>query len=149
MGVPRVSWPSLMCLHSLWSLLLQEARHWPCTGPFNRCGTGLCRKPDTVHVGPVGVLALPPDVDTRELAAMVADAQEFATEWAELRAVLQNRLHGRCLRSPLQVSSFCLTSGVFHLIKLDVVMLKVWLHRCCLCLDMLPTFEKQGLSTSF
>ena len=94
------------------SLLLPLALDLACTGRSNRCSTGLYRKPDTVHVGPVGVLALPPDVDTRELAAMVADAQEFATEWAELRAVLQNRLHGRCLRSPLQASSCCLTSGV-------------------------------------
>lgn len=109
MWAPCVSWLSLMCLQSL-----EEPSAAPCTAPYSdpctgpciKFCTGPCRKPDTVHVGPVGVLALHPDVDTRELAAMIADAQEFATEWAELRAVLQNRLHGRCLRSPLQVSIF-------------------------------------------
>ena len=96
-----------MILLGLFALPFMSLRlcplHGPCT--FNKCCTGICRNPDTVHVGPVGVLALHPDVGTRQLAAMIADAQEFASEWAELRAVLQNRLHGRCLRSPLQVSS--------------------------------------------
>ena len=59
-------------------------------------------------MGAAGVLAIPADVDSGQVLAMIGDAREFAAEWAELRAVLRNRLHGYCLRAPLKVG--CLPS---------------------------------------
>lgn len=56
-----------------------------------------------MHVGPVGVLALPPNVTRPMLEAMLADAREFVADWLEMRPVFQHRLFGQCLRAPLQV----------------------------------------------
>ncbi|PRW44334.1 DNA annealing helicase and endonuclease ZRANB3 [Chlorella sorokiniana] len=52
-------------------------------------------------VGTVGVLALDGHVTPARLAAMLAEAREFAAEWRELRGLHQARLQGRVLRVPL------------------------------------------------
>ena len=52
-------------------------------------------------VGGVGVLALDGHVTAPRLAAMLAEAREFAAEWRELRGLHQARLQGRVLRAPL------------------------------------------------
>ena len=54
------------------------------------------------HVGAAGVLALDTGVTRVQAAGWIAEAREFAAEWAELRAVFQSRLFGVCVRSPLQ-----------------------------------------------
>ena len=63
----------------------------------------LCRTADSVHVGPAGVLALPPHITRTMLQAMLAEARDFVAEWQEMRPVFQHRLFGQCLRPPLQV----------------------------------------------
>ena len=50
----------------------------------------------------VGVLALDRQLSAAKLAAMLAEARDFAAEWRELRGLHQSRLHGRVLRVPLQ-----------------------------------------------
>lgn len=52
-------------------------------------------------VGGVGVLALDSQISPARLAAMLAEAREFAAEWRELRGLHQTRLQGRVLRVPL------------------------------------------------
>ncbi|KAL4428086.1 hypothetical protein ABPG75_002175 [Micractinium tetrahymenae] len=53
-------------------------------------------------VGGIGVLALDRHISAARLAAMLAEAREFAAEWRELRGLHQSRLQGRVLRVPLQ-----------------------------------------------
>ncbi|DBA70641.1 TPA: hypothetical protein ACH3X2_012024 [Trebouxia sp. C0005] len=60
------------------------------------------RSASSVHVGPVGVLALPAHVTRPVLEVMLSDAREFVAEWLEMRPVFQHRLFGQCLRPPLQ-----------------------------------------------
>ena len=62
-----------------------------------------CRTADSVHVGPAGVLALPPHITRPILEAMLTEARDFVAEWQEMRPVFQHRLFGQCLRPPLQV----------------------------------------------
>ena len=62
------------------------------------------RKEDKVHFGQAGLLALPGWVTAPVLAQWLQEARDFAAEWVELRALHQNKLCGRCLRAPLQVS---------------------------------------------
>ena len=50
----------------------------------------------------VGVLALDRQLSAAKLAAMLAEARDFAAERRELRGLHQSRLHGRVLRVPLQ-----------------------------------------------
>lgn len=55
---------------------------------------GLCgRSPGASlsFVGPLGLVALVPEVTPRALAEGVAEAEAFARDWAELRAVSRNR----------------------------------------------------------
>ena len=61
------------------------------------------RTASSVHVGPAGVLALPPHVTRPVLETMLADACEFVADWLEMRPVFQHRLFGQCFRAPLQV----------------------------------------------
>ena len=63
------------------------------------------RKADKVHFGQAGLLALPGWVTAPVLAQLLQEARDFAAEWVELRALHQNKLCGRCLRAPLQVSN--------------------------------------------
>lgn len=63
-----------------------------------------------MHVGPAGPLALDAAVTPDMLQAMLAEARDFVADWLELRPVFQHRLHGQCLRPPLQV--MCLLSVV-------------------------------------
>ena len=65
-----------------------------------------CRDEEKVHFGQAGLLALPSWVSAPVLAQWVQEARDFAAEWAELRPLHQNKLAGRCLRSPLQVMAF-------------------------------------------
>ncbi|KAK9843831.1 hypothetical protein WJX81_008228 [Elliptochloris bilobata] len=60
------------------------------------------REDGCTHVGAAGVLALDAGVTRAQAAGWIAEAREFAAEWAELRAVFQSRLFGVCVRSPLQ-----------------------------------------------
>ena len=50
----------------------------------------------------IGLLALDRQLSAAKLAAMLAEARDFAAEWRELRGLHQSRLHGRVLRVPLQ-----------------------------------------------
>jgi hypothetical protein len=50
----------------------------------------------------VGVVALDPGLGVGRLAAMLAEAHEFAAEWAELRSLFRSRLYNTVLRLPLQ-----------------------------------------------
>jgi hypothetical protein len=50
----------------------------------------------------IGVLALDRQLSAAKLAAMLAEARDFAAEWRELRGLHHSRLHGRVLRAPLQ-----------------------------------------------
>ena len=59
-----------------------------------------------MHFGQVGLLALPGWVTAPVLEQWMQEARDFAAEWAELRPLHQNKLCGRCLRAPLQVSSY-------------------------------------------
>lgn len=52
-------------------------------------------------VGGIGVLALDRGISAARLAAMLAEAREFAAEWRELRGLHQSRLQGQVLRPPL------------------------------------------------
>lgn len=54
-------------------------------------------------MGAAGVLAVPLQYSRADVESMIQEARLFAAEWAELRAVHKNRLHGYCLRVPLKV----------------------------------------------
>ena len=71
-----------------------------------------CRTADSVHVGPAGVLALPPHITRPTLEAMLTEARDFVAEWQEMRPVFQHRLFGQCLRPPLQVEHFEVASAL-------------------------------------
>ena len=57
-----------------------------------------------MHFGQAGLLALPGWVMAPVLVQWLQEARDFAAEWVELRALHHNKLCGRCLRAPLQVS---------------------------------------------
>lgn len=57
--------------------------------------------PPSIFVPGVGIAALPTGVTPATLAAWLAEAREFLSEWRELRSVHQLRLAGRVLRAPL------------------------------------------------
>ena len=78
---------------------------------FVSCMIVRCRTADSVHVGPAGVLALPPHITRPTLEAMLTEARDFVAEWQEMRPVFQHRLFGQCLRPPLQVKHFAVASA--------------------------------------
>lgn len=63
---------------------------------------------DSITTTSAGVFALHADIREAQLRALLTEAQHFAAEWVELRAVHQHKLSGRLLRTPLQV---CCTKG--------------------------------------
>ena len=68
-----------------------------------------------VHFGQVGLLALPGWVTAPVLEQWMQEARDFAAEWTELRPLHQNKLCGRCLRAPLQVSFSAYGKGCIFL----------------------------------
>lgn len=75
-------------------------------------------------MGPAGVLAIPSEIPRQEVESMITEAQTFAGEWLELRAVIRNRLIGHCLQAPLQVYSP--SSQVMKLTQIATGIM----HRC-------------------
>lgn len=65
-----------------------------------------CREKVISHVGPAGVLAIPPEFSRGDVEAMIEEARGFAAEYSELSAYHRNALCGYCLQAPLKVYCF-------------------------------------------
>lgn len=63
-----------------------------------------CREAGKAYIGQAGLLAVPAEAGADEVEGWIQEARIFAAEWAELSAVTQNKLTGKCIRCPLQAS---------------------------------------------
>lgn len=67
-----------------------------------RRGAAGCRPPYRVKNSSIGVLGPGARLAGDDMRSLLQQAQEFAREWRELRAIVRSKLCGKLLRCPLE-----------------------------------------------
>jgi hypothetical protein len=86
-------------------------------------------------LGQAGLVEVDASVTAGDVEGWIAEARAFAAEWAELPAVAQHKLTGKCVRCPLQARS---------LHSQTLLLAAVWHPLCRLIAPSQGTFSEGG-----